>query len=600
MPEPPGPRNRGQYLRISASVGRSDAGAAAATAAGGSGVVAGRVVAIAAWRTTSGAPLGAGSSISASASSLSGSSLRDESVNAVAAATRTTANAATDARAMRWVRASVSGGAAAGSGIGGFRRNVAAVRAGHEEHEHAEQQQVAAGVGESPLPKVRLAQREVHRANLFLQRLVARILGQFSLEFEELRRVQRVLDLPPGVVDQQHRADDHREHARHPRRPRRDRVPRLRFPLSAFRFLLHFDQAPAVLAPGGSTRNTVRKRRSWPGWDRNPLAGGGSTSGSASRRRPGRSTPPGPCRPRRACAAGPAAAAYRSSSGRPVLRKASLASVVPSTSPRFSERTRSASATVGSSRDSGTASCLPSIPPPITSTGSSAKSSRQSPPGRRPRLGRLVHGRRVDRPVGTGVLAQPALDALVGRDPGVPLRHLRHEPEDRPVGAKEPAVGPADEDADHQEAAAHDEHVHRAAETEETDERIVPADEKRRAGGRQRHARPKVHVWQKPQRLLQPPRHADRPDGDEFLDRAQRADRRAERAAEEQREQDRQREKRDDHNGNRVRSDRPARASRSGWRRSGRRSPRERSRARRASRSPRPNSPRRDREPSAK
>ena len=93
---------------------------------------------------------------------------------------------------------------------------------GHEEHEHADQQQVAADVRERPLPEVRLAQREVHRANLFLQRLVARMLDQFSLEFEELRRVQRVLDLPPGVVDQQQRADDHREHARHPRRPRSD------------------------------------------------------------------------------------------------------------------------------------------------------------------------------------------------------------------------------------------------------------------------------------------------------------------------------------------------------------------------------------------
>ena len=85
-----------------------------------------------------------------------------------------------------------------------------------------------------------------------------------------------------------------------------------------------------------------------------------------------------------------------------------------------------------------------------------------------------------------------------------------------------------------------------AAEAEEADERIVAADDETPCRWPRAARPPQVHVGQQPQRLVQPPRHADRPHGDQFLHRAQRADRRAERPAEEQREQERQREERDD------------------------------------------------------
>ena len=164
------------------------------------------------------------------------------------------------------------------------------------------------------------------------------------------------------------------------------------------------------------------------------------------------------------------------------------------------------------------------------------------PPTRRhlARRRRLVG--RTNRAKGAGVLAQPALDALVRRDPHPPLRDLRQPPEQHPVRAQEAAVGAPHEQPDGQDAAAEDQHRCVPAPPEEGDERVVVANDERTARRRQHDRQRQVDHGQHPQPLLQPPRHPHRPHQHEILHRPQRADRRTEGPPEQQREGQRQQE----------------------------------------------------------
>ena len=71
----------------------------------------------------------------------------------------------------------------------------------------------------------------------------------------------------------------------------------------------------------------------------------------------------------------------------------------------------------------------------------------------------------------------------------MPSREPRKQAQQRAVRTKEPAVGPADKNAHQQEASAEDEHVRASIHAEETDERIVAADQKSRAGDGEQYGR---------------------------------------------------------------------------------------------------------------
>ena len=155
-------------------------------------------------------------------------------------------------------------------------------------------------------------------------------------------------------------------------------------------------------------------------------------------------------------------------------------------------------------------------------------------------VGRLVDGGGHNRAVRADLFAESAVDAFGWRDADVPFRHLRQQPQDRAVGTEKAAVRPADEQAQDQQGSAENQHARAAAKAEEGDERIVTANDKGGAGGREEYGRAEVEVTNQPQGMVQPPRNGQVADGDQFLHRAERADSGAERAAEKEREDQRQ------------------------------------------------------------
>ena len=116
-------------------------------------------------------------------------------------------------------------------------------------------------------------------------------------------------------------------------------------------------------------------------------------------------------------------------------------------------------------------------------------------------MDRLLNGT-----IGARILAQPALGADVGRDRNAEFGNNRPKLEQRAVRAEKTAIRPAHKHANQQERTASQEQCRTAAASEQRHKWIIPADDKRRAGGGKGHARPQINQRNQPQPVLEPTR----------------------------------------------------------------------------------------------
>ena len=157
----------------------------------------------------------------------------------------------------------------------------------------------------------------------------------------------------------------------------------------------------------------------------------------------------------------------------------------------------------------------------------------------------------ADGAVGACVLAQAALHAVGGGDRQMAARHAGHQAQQRSVGAEEPAVGAADEEARDHEERGGDGHRRRRAEAEDSDEGVFAADGEAGARGGVEHRVAEVQPGDDAEHVVEPAGHSHGAPEHELLHRTERADGRAEGAAGEQRPEERNGEERENRRGDR-------------------------------------------------
>ena len=146
-------------------------------------------------------------------------------------------------------------------------------------------------------------------------------------------------------------------------------------------------------------------------------------------------------------------------------------------------------------------------------------------------------------PNGTGLFAQPALHALIGRDAHAPFGQRGEQAQQRAIWTEETAIGPRHHGGQREDRRAEDEHARFAVKAEEGDEGVKATDEKIAAGGGEKHRRAQIEIRQQFQRIGEPGGHFFRVEQHHVLRGAQRAYRGAKDAPEEEGEDERQQEK---------------------------------------------------------
>ena len=115
----------------------------------------------------------------------------------------------------------------------------------------------------------------------------------------------------------------------------------------------------------------------------------------------------------------------------------------------------------------------------------------------------------------------------------MPFTEARHPSEKDAVGTEKAAIRPGHEYAENENDAASEEHPIAVAEPVKPHERIITTDKEAGTGGDPYGRKAQVNVSSQPQGSVEGGGNANRGDGDEFLDSAERTNRGAESAPKE-------------------------------------------------------------------